>query len=529
MLGLNVITGMTQAEKEDVAHTLEVVDEVEVKDMVGITRKTKVNVTPRKTMKIMNKRVNNMRNVTSHIYSVTIVINPDTLFQNALNETETMKLTLMRHKRKYTPPKSESNINDEDDVWYFDNGASNHMTCNYSYFSELNENIIGRVRFGDGPCVSIKGKGSILFQGKNGEQKLLKDVYYIPALRSNVISLGQATISDYDISIRGDFLTMRDSWGSLLIKVPHSENCLYKAQLNVGKEGTNEVGRESDEKVNPHSSSVTVHETKTQSEEDESRSDGIPIRIARLETIRLLIALAADKGWKIHHLDVKTAFLNGNRKKLDSTLKELGFLQCVHEKTVYRKVPNGEVISIEVSQGKDYVEIKQERYAMKILKEAGMEDCNATLCPMEPGLKLSKDEDEPEVEATQYRKVVGCLCYLLLTRPDLTYSVGVVSRYITSGHVFYLGTSPITRCSQKQTTVALSSCEAEFMESTSAVCQAIWLRELLAEVTGLERQKVITRVDNKSTIALSKNLVFMEGANISTLDITSSMSVWRMS
>ncbi|GKD59965.1 uncharacterized mitochondrial protein-like protein [Tanacetum coccineum] len=57
----------------------------------------------------------------------------------------------------------------------------------------------------------------------------------------------------------------------------------------------------------------------------------------------------------------------------------------------------------------------------------------------------------------------------------------------TNGHIFYLGTSPITWCSQKQTTMALSSCEAEFMAATVAVCQPIWLRELLAEVTGLER------------------------------------------
>nr|GFC96744.1 uncharacterized mitochondrial protein AtMg00810-like [Tanacetum cinerariifolium] len=195
----------------------------------------------------------------------------------------------------------------------------------------------------------------------------------------------------------------------------------------------------------------------------------------------------------------------------------------------------------------------------KILKEDGMEDCNATAYPMEKDLKFSKAEDEPEVEATQYQKVVGCLRYLLHTRPNLTYSVGVVSRYMqgpreshacaikqilryfkgttsfgikysynndmklvgysdsshnvdiddgqsTTGHVFYLGTSPITCCLQKQTTVALSLCEAELMAATTAVCQAIWLRELLAKVTGLERQKVIIRVDNKLANALSKNL-----------------------
>ncbi|GJV84066.1 uncharacterized mitochondrial protein-like protein, partial [Tanacetum coccineum] len=197
-----------------------------------------------------------------------------------------------------------------------------------------------------------------------------------------------------------------------------------------------------------HSISVTVHnpvyETSLESEEDNSGSDDTPNPLVRLETIRLLIALAAGKGWKIHHLDVKTAFLNGDRKKLDSTLKEMGFLQCVHEKAVYRKVPNREFIivvvnvdvlfvtmtsldlinefkrrmasqfempdlgeltyylGIEVSQGMDCVEIKQERYAMKILKEAGMEDCNPALCPMEPGLKLLKADDQPGFEAIQY-------------------------------------------------------------------------------------------------------------------------------
>ncbi|KAJ9565988.1 hypothetical protein OSB04_001954 [Centaurea solstitialis] len=142
--------------------------------------------------------------------------------------------TVFLNEAKYIPPTVEPNT-DEDGVWYLDNGASNHMTGNYSYFSELNERITGRVRFGDGSCVAIKGKGSILFEGKNGEQKLLKDVYYIPSLRSNVISLGQTTIFGCDIRMRGDFLTMRDGDGRLLMKVPRSENRLYKIQLKIGK------------------------------------------------------------------------------------------------------------------------------------------------------------------------------------------------------------------------------------------------------------------------------------------------------
>ncbi|XP_024965797.1 uncharacterized protein LOC112505999 [Cynara cardunculus var. scolymus] len=89
---------------------------------------------------------------------------------NAIQET------MFLNEAKYIPPKVEPNT-DKDGVWYLDNGASNHMTGNYSYFSELNERITGRVRFGDGSCVGIKGKRSILFEGKNGEQKLMENIY----------------------------------------------------------------------------------------------------------------------------------------------------------------------------------------------------------------------------------------------------------------------------------------------------------------------------------------------------------------
>nr|GEW32124.1 hypothetical protein [Tanacetum cinerariifolium] len=146
--------------------------------------------------------------------------------------------------------------------------------------------------------------------------------------------------------------------------------------------------------------------------------------VNRLYKAQLKLGKEAGKGWKIHHLDVKTDFLDSDRMKLDSTLKSWVFYNACTKRRCKE--------SVEVSRGKDCIEIKQERYAIKILKEAGMEDCNATLCPMEPKLKLLKAKDEPEVETTQYRKMVGSLRFLLHTRPDLTYSVGVVSRYMQS-------------------------------------------------------------------------------------------------
>lgn len=74
--------------------------------------------------------------------------------------------------------------------------------------------------------------------------------------------------------------------------------------------------------------------------------------------------------------------------------------------------------------------------------------------------------------------------------------------------MFYFGKAPITWCSQKQGTVALSSCEAEYMAACAATCQAMWLREMVSEVTGEPARTVVLKVDNTSAIALVKNPVF---------------------
>ena len=68
--------------------------------------------------------------------------------------------------------------------------------------------------------------------------------------------------------------------------------------------------------------------------------------------------------------------------------------------------------------------------------------------------------------------------------------------------------APITWCSQKQETVALSSCEAEFMAGTEASRQAIWLQDLLAEIMSMSSERVVIKIDNQSAIALTRNPVF---------------------
>ncbi|KAK1408428.1 hypothetical protein QVD17_40194 [Tagetes erecta] len=364
--------------------------------------------------------------------------------------------------------------------------------------------------------------------------------------------------------------------------------------------------------------------------------------VARMETIRLILSLSAKMNWKVFHLDVKTAFLNGELKetvfvkqpdgyvkpglemkvyrlekalyglrqaprawnhKLNSVLMQLKFRRCELEQSVYTRVTNNKMIvlcvyvddllltgndlseidhfkqqmtqnfemadmgllcyylGIEVSQSEDGIAIKQSAYAKKILELAGLKECNEVKIPMEPGLKLLTNEGGNEVDPTMFRKLVGSLRYLTYTRPDISYAVGYVSRFMqqpreahlkavkhiiryvkgtvqfgikyktqiggkllgfsdsnystdsedgrsTSGNVFYYNDGLVSWQSQKQPTVALSSCEAEFMAATAAACQAIWLHGLLVEITGKDQEIVSLFVDNKSAILLMKNPVF---------------------
>ena len=73
--------------------------------------------------------------------------------------------------------------------------------------------------------------------------------------------------------------------------------------------------------------------------------------------------------------------------------------------------------------------------------------------------------------------------------------------------LFFLGDSPISRKSQKQKAVALSSCEAEYIATTTAVCRGNWQAHLPADITGKGITTPTLRVDNKSAISLCKNPV----------------------
>lgn len=87
-------------------------------------------------------------------------------------------------------------------------------------------------------------------------------------------------------------------------------------------------------------------------------------------------------------------------------------------------------LGIEVVQSDKDIFISQKKYVQDILDRFEMKDCNPASTPTEFGLKLNKDRNRTRVYSKIYKKIVGSLIYLTTTRPDIMYSVSLISRYM---------------------------------------------------------------------------------------------------
>lgn len=86
-------------------------------------------------------------------------------------------------------------------------------------FHKLDENILGKVKFGDSSTVQIKGKGTILLQCKNDDQKMLSEIYFIPRLCNNILSLGQMAERGCRVELQDEFLHVYNKNKDLPMKV----------------------------------------------------------------------------------------------------------------------------------------------------------------------------------------------------------------------------------------------------------------------------------------------------------------------
>ncbi|XP_042753221.1 secreted RxLR effector protein 161-like [Lactuca sativa] len=182
---------------------------------------------------------------------------------------------------------------------------------------------------------------------------------------------------------------------------------------------------------------------------------------------------------------------------------------------------------------------------------------------MEQNLKLDKNEEEEKVDVGKYRRLVGRLLYLQATRPDISYSVNVLSQFVSNprqnhmnavtrvlrylkatpgqgiliprqgglklvsycdadwlgclfsrrsrtGYLLLLGGAPISWKSKKQSVVSRSSAEAEYRAMASTVSEILCVRSLLKELCEAPTEGTTLFCDNLAAKHIANNPVFHE-------------------
>ncbi|RDX80698.1 Copia protein, partial [Mucuna pruriens] len=84
-------------------------------------------------------------------------------------------------------------------------------------------------------------------------------------------------------------------------------------------------------------------------------------------------------------------------------------------------------LDIEVAQSKEDIVISQRKYVLDILQETSMSNCRLVNSPMDPNMKLMVKHGESYSDPKRYRRLVGKLIYLTITRPDISFAVEVVT------------------------------------------------------------------------------------------------------
>jgi hypothetical protein len=116
-------------------------------------------------------------------------------------------------------------------TWVLDTRATNHMSGCRVAFMKIDTTVLSTVHFDDDSVAQIKGPETVMFVCKNSESQSFNEVYFIPRLTTNIVSVGQLDEIGYKIDINTGIMKIREPSGVLLVKVKREVNRLYLLHL----------------------------------------------------------------------------------------------------------------------------------------------------------------------------------------------------------------------------------------------------------------------------------------------------------
>ncbi|XP_021761206.1 uncharacterized protein LOC110726045 [Chenopodium quinoa] len=202
-------------------------------------------------------------------------------------------------------------------------------------------------------------------------------------------------------------------------------------------------------------------------------------------------------------------------------------------------------LGIELDHSSSGLFLCQRKYTLDIISETGLLGAKPSGFPIEQNHKLGLASGELLEDPKVYRRLVGRLIYLAVTRPDLAYSMHILSQFMQEpriehweaalrvvrylkgtpgqgillrayseltleGWLVFLGQSPISWKTKKQHTVSKSSAEAEYRSMVAITCELKWLKGLLLSLGVQHANAIKLFCGSESALHIAKNPVFHE-------------------
>ena len=122
-----------------------------------------------------------------------------------------------------------------EDVWFLDSGCSNHMTGNITLFSKLDQSVKSQVTLRTDSKISVMGKGEVKVLTRKGENKTIADVYYVPGMKCNLLSIGQLVQKGYNVFFVNDVCTIMDKRPNkqCIVEVKLTRNMMFPLNIKV--------------------------------------------------------------------------------------------------------------------------------------------------------------------------------------------------------------------------------------------------------------------------------------------------------